>query len=70
MKKNVGILDKVIRITFAVIVTVLYFMNIIPSTLGILLMIFAGVFLATSLISFCPLYSIFGINTCRIKNKA
>ncbi|MBP9789762.1 MAG: DUF2892 domain-containing protein, partial [Bacteroidia bacterium] len=37
--------------------------------LGIVLLIFAAVFLLTSIISFCPLYSIIGVNTCKTDNK-
>jgi len=64
MKKNMGTADKIVRIIIAAIVVILYFMNIIPGILGIVLMIFAGVFVLTSLISFCPLYLPFGIKTC------
>jgi hypothetical protein len=31
------------------------------------LLVLGGVFLATSFISFCPLYTLFGVNTCKIK---
>ena len=67
MKKNMGSADKMIRLIVAVVITVLFFTNIISGTLGIILLVFAGVFVATSLISFCPLYTIFGINTCSTK---
>lgn len=68
MKKNMGIADKVIRILFALIVAVLFFMNIITGTIGIVLLIFAGIFLLTSFISFCPLYLPFGLSTCSKKD--
>ncbi|MBP6427563.1 MAG: DUF2892 domain-containing protein, partial [Bacteroidia bacterium] len=58
MKKNMGTTDRVIRTIIAVIIAGLYFSNVITGTLGIILMIFAGVFLLTSLISFCPLYTL------------
>ncbi len=63
MKKNMGNIDKIVRIIIAVIVAALYFMNVISGTLGIVLLALAGVFVLTSLISFCPLYTIFGIKT-------
>lgn len=59
-----GNIDKIIRILIAAIVAALYFMGILTGTLGIVLLLLAGVFVLTSLISFCPLYPIFGINTC------
>ena len=67
MKKNVGNTDKIVRIIIAIIVTALYFTGIIPGTLGIVLMIVAGILVATSLISFCPLYFIFKIKSCKTK---
>ena len=67
MKKNMGTTDRVIRTIIAVIIAGLYFSNVITGTLRIILMIFAGVFLLTSLISFCPLYTLIGANTCKQK---
>ena len=58
-----GMTDKFIRILIAVIVAVLFFTEIIPGTLGIILIALAGVFVLTSLISFCPLYVPLGIKT-------
>jgi len=63
MKKNMGPIDKVIRILVAVVLAILFFTNVISGTLGIVLLVLAGVFVLTSLISFCPLYWPFGINT-------
>jgi len=64
MKKNMGSIDKLIRLAIAAVVVVLYFLGIIPhGTLGIVLLVIAGVFVLTSLISFCPLYTVFGFNT-------
>ncbi|WP_041632969.1 DUF2892 domain-containing protein [Maribacter sp. HTCC2170] len=69
MKKNMGSTDKIVRILIAAIIAVLYFTNIIPGTLGIVLLVLAGVFVLTSLISFCPLYAPFGLSTCAMKDK-
>ncbi|MCX7833958.1 MAG: DUF2892 domain-containing protein [Ignavibacteria bacterium] len=69
MKKNVGSADKVIRILIAAIIAILFFTKVISGTLGVILLIFAGVLLLTSLIGFCGLYTILGINTCKIKNQ-
>lgn len=63
MKKNMGSADKIIRIIIAIVVAALYFMDMVPGTLGIILMVVAAVFVLTSFISFCPLYILFGINT-------
>ncbi len=67
MKANMGGADRIIRILIAVVVAVLYFSGTISETVGIVAMVIAGIFLLTSLISFCPLYTILGINTCPAK---
>ncbi|GGE01856.1 membrane protein [Planktosalinus lacus] len=69
MKKNMGTADRIIRVIIAAIVGVLYFTGTISGTLGIVLLVLAGVFVLTSLISFCPLYAPFGIKTCPMKEK-
>jgi hypothetical protein len=63
MKKNIGTIDKVIRILVAAVVAVLYFTNIISGTVAIILLIVSTIFILTSLISFCPLYLPFGLST-------
>ena len=65
MKKNMGTVDKVIRILIAVVLVVLYFTNVISGTLGIILLIVAGVFVVTSLLSFCPLYALLGLSSAK-----
>ncbi len=65
MKKNMGNTDRLVRVLIAAVIAVLYFTKVIPGTLGIVLLVLAGVFVATSLISFCPLYAPFGISTCK-----
>lgn len=67
MKKNVGSIDRIIRILFAVVVAVLFFTDVVTGTLGIVLLVVSGVLLATSFINFCPLYAILGINSCPVK---
>ncbi|CAN5646439.1 hypothetical protein BH10BAC2_BH10BAC2_00130 [soil metagenome] len=67
MKKNMGITDKLIRIILAIVFSVLYFTGTVTGTAGIVLLVLGGVFLFTSLISFCPLYMLLGINTCKVR---
>jgi len=67
MKSNMGSADKAVRIIMAIVLAALYFTGTIPGTLGIIALVVAGVFVLTSLISFCPLYSIFGMSTCARK---
>ena len=63
MKKNMGTLDRIIRLALVVLVAVLYFTNVISGTLAIILGIVALVFLVTSLVGVCPLYMPFSIST-------
>ncbi len=67
MKENMGTTDKIIRIALAALVAILYFTNVITGTIGIVLLALAAVFVLTSLISFCPLYPILGMNTTKKK---
>lgn len=67
MKKNMGSADRIARILIAVLFAVLYFTNVVTGTFGIILLVLGGVFVLTSLVSFCPLYLPFGINTCKKK---
>lgn len=69
MKKNMGTADRIIRLIVAAVMATLYFTGTVSGTLGIVLLVFAGVFVATSFISFCPLYAPFGISTCSIDDK-
>ena len=68
MKKNMGTVDRVIRVILAAILVILYLTNTITGTLGLVLVILGVVFLLTSLISFCPLYWPFGISTRKKEN--
>lgn len=65
MKRNLGNLDKAIRIIAALVIAIFYFMNLISGTVAIILLIVAAIFVVTSFISFCPLYIPFGINTAK-----
>ena len=65
--KNMGNFDRVLRVLAAIVVGVLYFTQVISGTVAIVLLVVAFVFILTSLVSFCPLYYPFGINTCKTK---
>lgn len=65
MKKNMGSIDRVLRVLVALVIVGLYLANVISGTVAIVLLALGGIFLLTSLVSFCPLYLPFGINTCK-----
>ncbi|MFO8088001.1 MAG: DUF2892 domain-containing protein [Bacteroidales bacterium] len=70
MKKNVGKVDKIIRLLAALLIGVLYFTSVISGTLALILGIIALVFVFTSFMGFCGIYKLLGINTCPIKRNA
>jgi hypothetical protein len=67
MKKNIGTLDRIIRILVAAILAGLYFANVVTGTWGIVLAVVAVALLITALIRFCGLYTLLGITTCKLK---
>ena len=67
MKKNLGNADKAIRLLIAAVVVILAFAKVITGIWAVVLLILAAVFVVTSLVSFCPLYWPFGINTSNKK---
>lgn len=69
MKKNMGGLDRVLRVLAAVAVIALYYMNVISGTLATVLLVVAAIFILTSFVGFCPLYYPFRFST-RKKSKA
>lgn len=64
MRTNMGNTDRFIRILIAVVIFILYWQQIITGTIAYVLMGLAAIFLITSFIKFCPLYSLFGFKTC------
>ena len=67
MKKNMGSADKGIRVAIAIVIALLYYFNVVEGLLAYVLMGLAIIFLLTSFISFCPLYTPFGLRTCKLK---
>ena len=67
MKKNMGSVDRVVRIVVAAIFAGLYFTGTVTGTLGIILLGLGAVFLLTAFVGTCTLYLPFGISTCAKK---
>lgn len=65
MKKNMSTLDRVLRVLVAVVLVVLAMNGTIPGALAYAAWAVAAIFALTSVVSFCPLYRVFGISTCR-----
>lgn len=67
MKRNMGNADKAIRVLVAVVIGLLYYTNVISGTVAIVLLVLGSIFVLTSILGFCPIYSLFGFNTCPAK---
>lgn len=69
MKKNMGNTDKIIRLLIVAIIVGLFMANIVSGVLATVLIIASAVFVFTVTTSWCPLYTLFGISTCKTKQK-
>jgi hypothetical protein len=69
MSKNMGTIDRTIRISLAALVAILYFTGTISGTVATVLGIVAGAFLLTGLLGRCPVYLPFGLSTCKAAVK-
>ncbi len=67
MKKNVGSIDKIVRIIIAIVALWAAYTHQVASPWDYVLYAVAGIMVVTSFMGSCPLFSIFGINTCKIK---
>jgi hypothetical protein len=70
MKKNMGLVDRIVRVAIAVVIIGLYYAKLINGTTATVLGGLALIFVATSFISFCPLYWPFGLSTRRKTHRA
>ena len=67
MKKNMGSADQGIRLLLAATLVVLYFSGVISGTFGMITLVIAAVFMVTTLVGYCPMYSLIGVKTCKVK---
>ena len=65
MKKNIGTIDKVIRLLLVAVVVVLFMAHLISGIVALVAGGLAVLLLVTSLAGVCPLYMPFGISTIR-----
>lgn len=70
MKKNLGKIDRNVRIIIAAIIVGAAYLEVITGVLEVVLLILAGIFLLTSVVSFCPIYAAFKISSRKKEDKA
>jgi hypothetical protein len=63
MTKNIGSIDKILRFVIAIAIAVLYSINVITGTLGIVLLVVAAILAITAFINFCPIWAAIGVKT-------
>lgn len=66
MKKNMGGIDRIVRLSVALIIGLLFWQGVVVGALAYVLLAVAAIFVLTSVVSFCPLYTLVGLNTCKI----
>lgn len=64
MAKNMGSLDRTLRIIVALVLGFLLFTGQLAGTWAVVAGVVAAIFLITSLVGFCPLYRLVGMDTC------
>jgi len=69
MKSNVGSTDKIIRIIIAIVALYAAYTGMAASPWNYVLYVVAAIMVFTSVMGCCPLFSIFGVNTCKIKKE-
>ena len=67
MGRNVGSVDKTIRLVAGIVLLALAFLGLggLSTTAGIVAAVVGVILLATGLLNFCPLFKIFGISSFR-----
>jgi len=69
MKKNMSSFDRIVRVILAMLFVGLFFMGTVTGILIYVLLAVGAVFVLTSLMGSCPIYSLFGISTCPLPDK-
>jgi len=69
MKKNIGNGDRFLRIMIGIIALILVMGNVVEGTWMWVALAVGLLMVLTSSIQFCPVYSLFGVNTCKVKKK-
>ena len=67
MKKNVGNIDKIIRLVMVIGISyIAYSIEFEDLWMTYALWIIAAILLLTVLTSWCPIFKIFGLNSCKV----
>lgn len=67
MKKNIGNGDRFLRIMIGIIALILVMGNVVEGTVMWITLAIGILMVFTSSIQFCPLYTLLGFSTCKVK---
>jgi len=67
MNRNIGLLDRLVRVTIAGIFGYFLLYGALSYTVSIIAVVVAAILLATGILGMCPLYSLLGIATRKLK---
>ena len=70
MKKNMEKTDKLIRLFVVIGIALLSYFEVVSGVLSYVLLGVASIFLLTSFLNFCPLYTLIGVNTCSVDEQS
>ncbi len=69
MKKNVGSVDKVIRLIIAIVAVYIAYNGMVASPWDYVLYAVGAIMVLTALSGRCPIFSIFGLNSCKVEEQ-
>jgi len=69
MKKNVGSVDKIIRYIIAIVAVYIAYKGMVSSPWDYVLYAVAVIMVGTALSGRCPVFAIFGINSCKVEEN-
>ena len=67
MIRNVGTIDRSIRIVLGIVLIALGLTHVVTGGVAIAAYVIGAVALLTGVFRYCPAWSVFGINTCPLK---
>ena len=66
MTKNVGTVDRAIRIVIGIAALAVFFLGLVQGALGIIALVVGVAMIGTAAIGWCGAYSLVGIKTCPV----
>ena len=65
MEKNVGTIDKIVRVVIALVAFWAAYTGKVASPINYVLYVLGAIMVFTTIMGSCPLYNIIGVKTCK-----